>query len=207
LRHGFRVLPRSGFATVGVCHGQGLVWLGFAYDVYPPTSHARGHLVTHLPGTSGRKDRSSSVSAMDTNVKCAGAICSAHSGNFQCTFRERSVHIQETCRAHSEKPSAQIQGTFSAHLGTVQCTFRKYSGHIQKNLQRTFRERSVHIWGPFSAHSGTVQCTFRKPSVHIQGTFSAHSGNVQRTFRERSVHIQGTFSAHSGNVQCTFRER
>ncbi len=45
---------------------------------------------------------------------------SAHSGNVQCAFKERSVHIQ---------------GTFSAHSEDVQCTFR---------------ERSVHSQGAFS---------------------------------------------------------
>jgi hypothetical protein len=38
-----------------------------------------------------------------------------HSGNVQCNFRERSVHIQ---------------GTFSAHSGNVQCTFRERSVQI-----------------------------------------------------------------------------
>jgi hypothetical protein len=37
---------------------------------------------------------------------------SAHSGNVQCTFRERSLYTQ---------------GTFNAHSGNVQCTFREHS--------------------------------------------------------------------------------
>jgi hypothetical protein len=123
-------------------------WGSYFVTLYHPSDGSESHSTSNW-----LKSSSSTTVAIPVGLSLAHFASawtpvrptSEHSGNVQCTFREQSVHIQETV---------------SAHTGNVQCTFR---------------ERSLYIPGTFSAHVGNVKRTFRECPVHIQGTFNAHS--------------------------------